>query len=90
MLIAHGRNDPKVKEQESLQIVEALKRNQQPVTYVLLPDEGHGGFRPENMIALLAIAENFLAKELGGKCQEIGDAVKHSSVILVEGENLSE
>jgi hypothetical protein len=37
--------------------------------HVLFPDEGHGFARPENNIAFLAIAEQFLAIHLGG-CAE--------------------
>ena len=66
LLIAQGKNDPRVKEAESEQIVAAMKKANLPVTYVLFPDEGHGFARPENMIAFTAVSEAFLSAHLGG------------------------
>ena len=37
-------------------------RQENPVTYVLFPDEGHGFARPENSIAFTAVAEQFLGQ----------------------------
>uniref|UniRef100_A0A158P8L1 Prolyl endopeptidase n=1 Tax=Angiostrongylus cantonensis TaxID=6313 RepID=A0A158P8L1_ANGCA len=42
LMILQGANDPRVKQQESDQFVEALKKNNIPVSYILYPDEGHG------------------------------------------------
>ncbi|MGL4550036.1 MAG: alpha/beta hydrolase family protein, partial [Gemmataceae bacterium] len=42
MLIAQGANDPRVKQAESEQIVEAIKKAGKPVEYLLFKDEGHG------------------------------------------------
>jgi dipeptidyl aminopeptidase/acylaminoacyl peptidase len=47
ILIAHGANDPRVKQAESEQIVEAMKRKGIPYEYLLFPDEGHGFAKPE-------------------------------------------
>lgn len=69
MLIAQGTNDPRVKVEESLRIVEALRKNKQPVTYIEFPDEGHGLRKPENDMAFSALVEQFLAKNLGGRFQ---------------------
>lgn len=85
LLIAQGANDPRVKQEESDQIVAAMKAANIPVTYVLYPDEGHGFAKPENNIAFFAIAENFLATCLGGRAEPIGDALKPSSAQIVEG-----
>lgn len=86
LLIAQGANDPRVKQAESDQIVNAMKSAGIPVTYVLYPDEGHGFARPENNIAFFAIAENFLAECIGGRAEPLGDALKPSSAEIVEGE----
>jgi len=43
-----GANDPRVKQTESDQIVQAMQERDIPVTYVLYPDEAHGFARPEN------------------------------------------
>lgn len=69
LLIAQGANDPRVKQAESDQIVEAMRKNNLPVEYLLFPDEGHGFVRPENRMMFSAAAEQFLAKYLGGRCQ---------------------
>jgi dipeptidyl aminopeptidase/acylaminoacyl peptidase len=65
LLIAQGANDPRVKQAESEQIVEALRKSGKPVEYMLFPDEGHGFARPENRLKFYAAAEAFLAKFLG-------------------------
>lgn len=64
LLIAQGANDPRVKQAESDQIVEAMRQNQLPVEYLLFPDEGHGFARPENRLKFYRVAEEFLSKYL--------------------------
>lgn len=90
LLIAQGRNDIRVHESQSTQIVEAMKKNHKPVIYVLFPDEGHAFVKTENDLAFYAIMEAFLAKELGGRFEKIGDDVKNSSAIILEGKELIE
>jgi hypothetical protein len=55
------------------------------VTYILFPDEGHGFVRPENRIAFLAAAKQFLAAFLGGRAEPIGGAIKASSATVLNG-----
>lgn len=85
LLIGQGANDPRVNQRESDQIVKVMSDKAIPVTYVLFPDEGHGFARPENNIAFNAIAEQFLAKNLGGRSEPIGDAVKKSTAKVPHG-----
>jgi dipeptidyl aminopeptidase/acylaminoacyl peptidase len=85
LLIGQGANDPRVKQAESDQIVQAMKSRGIPVTYVLYPDEGHGFARPENNLSFYAIAEAFLARCLGGRCEPIGDDFSGSSLQILEG-----
>ncbi len=73
LLIAHGANDPRVKQSESEQIVEAMKKKGIPYEYMLFPDEGHGFAKPENRIKFYAAAERFLARHLGGRYEEAKD-----------------
>ncbi|MDQ3206101.1 MAG: S9 family peptidase [Pseudomonadota bacterium] len=73
LLIGQGANDPRVKQDESDQIVKAMTANDIPVTYVLFPDEGHGFARQENSKAFNAVAEGFLGQCLGGRAEQIGD-----------------
>lgn len=69
LLIGQGANDPRVKRQESLQIVEALRKAGREVEYVEYPDEGHGFFKQENRLDFYRRAERFLAKHLGGRAE---------------------
>jgi dipeptidyl aminopeptidase/acylaminoacyl peptidase len=70
MLIAQGANDPRVKQAESEQIVEAMKSKGISYEYMLFPDEGHGFAKPENRLKFYAAAEKFLARYLGGRYEE--------------------
>jgi dipeptidyl aminopeptidase/acylaminoacyl peptidase len=81
LLIGQGANDPRVTQAESEQIVEAMRKLELPVEYVLYEDEGHGFARPENRLHFYAIAEAFLAKHLGGECEPVGDIEGHSGVL---------
>ncbi|MGJ4803433.1 S9 family peptidase [Luteimonas sp. SDU82] len=85
LLIGQGANDPRVKQDESDQIVNAMTAKNIPVTYVLFPDEGHGFARPENNKAFNAVAEGFLAQCLGGRAQPIGEEFKGSSITVPTG-----
>jgi dipeptidyl aminopeptidase/acylaminoacyl peptidase len=88
LLIAQGKNDPRVKEAESEQIVAAMKKANLPVSYVLFPDEGHGFARPENMIAFTAVTEAFLSAHLGGTYLPItADELKATTMQVKEGKN---
>ena len=81
LLIGQGANDPRVKQAESEQIVEAMKQAGKPVEYALYTDEGHGFARPENRLHFFAIAEEFLAKYLGGRFEPAGDIQGHSGIV---------
>ncbi len=70
LLVVQGANDPRVNKAESDQIVVALRERGFPVEYLVAPDEGHGFQRPVNNMAMLASAEKFLSKHLGGRFQE--------------------
>ncbi len=70
LLIGQGANDPRVKQAESDQVVNALREKNIPVEYMLFTDEGHGFVRPENRLKFFAAAELFLAKYLGGRFEQ--------------------
>ncbi|MDP8914298.1 MAG: S9 family peptidase [Pseudomonadota bacterium] len=89
LLIGQGANDPRVNVAESEQIVDAMKAKGIPVTYVVFPDEGHGFARPQNNIAFNAVAENFLAKCLGGRAEPIGETLKASTAQVPHGAEYS-
>lgn len=85
LLIGQGANDPRVKQAESDQIVDAMRARDIPVTYILFPDEGHGFRKPENSMAFYAVAEQFLGRCLGGRTQPIGDDLEQSSAEILSG-----
>ncbi len=85
LLIGQGANDPRVKQAESDQIVQAMHNHHIPVTYVLFTDEGHGFARPPNNLAFNAVTEAFLARNLGGRYEAIGDAFTDSSIRVPAG-----
>jgi dipeptidyl aminopeptidase/acylaminoacyl peptidase len=70
MLIAQGANDPRVKQSESEQIVQAMRDKNIDHDYLLFPDEGHGFAKPENRLRFYAAAEKFLARHLGGRSED--------------------
>jgi len=72
ILIGQGANDPRVKQAESEQIVEAMKKKGLAYEYIVFADEGHGFAKPENRLKFYAAAEKFLAKHLGGRYEENG------------------
>lgn len=85
LLIGQGANDPRVKQAESDQIVQAMQAKNIPVTYVLYPDEGHGFAKPNNRIGFNAIAESFLGHCLGGRVEPLGETVRQSTAQIAHG-----
>jgi dipeptidyl aminopeptidase/acylaminoacyl peptidase len=69
LLIVQGANDPRVKRQESDQIVTELRARDIPVQYMIFDDEGHGLAEPANLRRFAALAESFLARTLGGSVE---------------------
>ena len=85
LLIGQGANDPRCKQAEADQIVQAMREKNIPVTYLLYPDEGHGFARPENNLSFFAVTEAFLAECLGGRYEPIGDDFQGSSITVPVG-----
>jgi dipeptidyl aminopeptidase/acylaminoacyl peptidase len=84
LLVGQGANDPRVVKAESDGIVAALENRGVPVTYVVYPDEGHGFARPANNLSFNAIAEQFLARCLGGRAEPITQADLEGASLHVE------
>ena len=70
LLVVQGANDPRVKKDESDQIVRALYSKGREVEYLVADDEGHGFSKEENRLAFSVALEQFFAKHLGGRCQK--------------------
>jgi dipeptidyl aminopeptidase/acylaminoacyl peptidase len=88
ILIAQGLKDVRVVAAESQQMVDALKSRNAPVTYLTFHDEGHGFVRPVNRLAFFAVAEAFLAKHLGGRCQPFEADLSGSTMKVEVGAEL--
>lgn len=80
LLLAHGANDVRVKARESEQMAAAMRQANKPVEYTLYPDEGHRQWRPENRIHFYAMAEEFLARHIGGRLEPAGAIAGHSAI----------
>ena len=64
LLVVQGANDPRVIQEESDEMVAAVRANGVPVEYVLFPDEGHGFRRKENRITASQAYLKFLEEHL--------------------------
>lgn len=65
LFIAQGANDPRVKQAESDQIVEALKKRGVEVKYMLKKNEGHGFGNEENRMEFFHETKRFLKQCIG-------------------------
>lgn len=64
LLVVQGKHDPRVVEEESIQIVNKLKEKNKPYEYILLEDEGHGFSKVTNQIKVFEEKLKFLDKYL--------------------------
>ena len=64
LFVAQGANDPRVKQAESDQIVEALKDKGIDVPYMVKENEGHGFYNEENRYDFYRGMGTFLDKYL--------------------------
>ena len=64
LFVAQGANDPRVKKQESDQIVAALRHHDIPVEYLVKRNEGHGFRNEENRLEFFSRMERFLDRHL--------------------------
>ena len=64
LFVIQGARDPRVKKQESDQIVQALEKKGVDVPYLVKANEGHGFKLQENNLEAYALIETFLKKHL--------------------------
>jgi dipeptidyl aminopeptidase/acylaminoacyl peptidase len=67
LLLMQGGRDRYVPTADAERIVAALKKNDVPCEYLYFPDEGRGISKPQNRMKFGEVAEQFLAKYLGGR-----------------------
>ena len=70
LFIAHGGNDPRVKQAHAEKIAAALTARGIEVETLFKANEGHSFHLEENRIEFYRRAERFLAKHLGGRTEE--------------------
>ncbi len=76
IMVLQGANDPRVLQIESDEIVEAVKKNNVPVEYVIFPDEGHGFRKKENRIEGYGKILKFLDKYLKEVEEETAEEIE--------------
>lgn len=64
LFVAQGSNDPRVKKTESDQIVDALKKRDIDVPYMVKENEGHGFQNEENRFEFYHAMEKFLGEHM--------------------------
>ncbi len=65
LLVAQGANDPRVRKEESDQMVTAVRGRGVEVEYIVKDDEGHGFHNEENVFDFYRVLERFLERHLG-------------------------
>ncbi|NMB75224.1 MAG: S9 family peptidase, partial [Myxococcales bacterium] len=66
LLVVQGKNDVRVREDQSDRIVQALRARNVPVEYLVLPDEGHGFSKEESRLRVYRLTDRFLDRYLFG------------------------
>jgi esterase/lipase len=64
MLVSQGKNDPRVIEQESRELVEELRGMGKEVEYLMFEDEGHDVLKYENRVTVYNTMTEFFKKHL--------------------------
>jgi len=64
VMVVQGANDPRVKQAEAEQIVQAMKKNGVDYEYLLFEAEGHGIRKEANRMKCYAVLEKFLKKHM--------------------------
>jgi esterase/lipase len=65
LMIIQGKNDPRVPEPESAQVVDDLRRQGAQVEYLVFEDEGHDVLRFKNRVTCYSKITDFFLKHLG-------------------------
>lgn len=64
LLVIQGKNDPRVIEQESRDVVEHLRQRGKEAEYLMFPDEGHDVLKYENRVICYSAITDFFRKHL--------------------------
>lgn len=64
LMVVQGANDPRVLKVESDELVEAVRKNNVPVEYLVFPDEGHGFLKKANRVSASEAWLSFLDRHV--------------------------
>ena len=64
MLVIQGKNDPRVVEQESADVVESLRADGKEVDYLVFEDEGHDVLKLPNKVRCYETIVSFFHEHL--------------------------
>ena len=64
MLVIQGKNDPRVVEKESHDLVEALRAEGKEIEYLMFENEGHDVLKYENRVRCYNAIKEFFDKTL--------------------------
>jgi len=78
LLVLQGANDPRVLKSESDEIVEAIRKKNGIVEYVVFDDEGHGFTKKSNQIYACRRILSFLDRYLKGDRKTTEESVAHA------------
>lgn len=87
LLLTTGSKDQRVPQAQSESMAQAMKKAKKEFSYFYYPEEGHDYRAPESWISFWAVAEDFLAKHLGGKKEVPGDDLEKGNFVVVEAGN---
>ena len=73
-MVIQGRNDPRVVEAESRDLVEHLRAQGREVEYLLFEDEGHDVLKFANRVRCYTAITEFFARHLGSGPPRAGGA----------------
>src|SRR5439155_8085057 len=74
VLVIHGDHDPAVPFQESVRLVEDLRKQKVDVEQLVFPDEAHGFLTHETWLRCLQATADYLERRLGDREIVPGDA----------------
>jgi dipeptidyl aminopeptidase/acylaminoacyl peptidase len=86
-MVVQGANDPRVLRIEADEIVEAIRKKNGTVEYLLFLDEGHGLTKKSNRITAYDAILKFLDKHLRGDEAYVTHNEKHSKDMRSSGVN---
>jgi dipeptidyl aminopeptidase/acylaminoacyl peptidase len=64
MMVIQGKNDPRVVERESLDLVERLRREGKQIEYLMFENEGHDVLKFDNRVRAYQSITDFFKKNL--------------------------